>query len=222
MAKKKNYTKPLDKEFIRLMTDFGFKRVFGSKENAGILKRFLNALFEGEMRIETVAFQDKELQPAHADGKKIQYDIYCTTDKGDHFIIEMQQADTENFPERMLFYISKAIVNQGLKGVSYIIAPVYCVVITNFNLTNMSRSLLKDIVLSDRKTHEVYTEKARLIFLSLPELPRKWEKCETELERLLYLIKNMEKLTRNSKPYKSGQYDEIFRASATDILSPDK
>lgn len=62
---------PLSKEFIRLLTDFGFKRVFGSKEHSEILRRFLNALFEGEMYIEKITFQDKELQPEHVEGKKM-------------------------------------------------------------------------------------------------------------------------------------------------------
>ncbi len=56
--KKKNDGGPLSKDFIRLLTDFGFKRVFGSKEHSEILRRFLNALFEGEMYIETITFQD--------------------------------------------------------------------------------------------------------------------------------------------------------------------
>ncbi len=217
--KKKNDGGPLSKDFIRLLTDFGFKRVFGSKEHSEILRRFLNALFEGEMYIETITFQDKELQPEHVDGKKIQYDIYCTTSQNEHFIVEMQQEETENFPERILFYVSKAIVNQGLKGVSYEIDPVYCIVLTDFDLSEMSKSLLKDIVFMDRYTQEVYTNKARIIFLSLRQVPRQWEKCNTELLRLLWLIKNMEKLTKRSKPYLSGEYDDLFTAAATGNLT---
>lgn len=210
---------PMEKEFIRLLTDFGFKRVFGSRKRTGILKRFLNALFEGEMRITTVTFQEKELMPEHEEGKKIIYDIYCTTDTDEHFILEMQQVETENFPDRILFYVSRAIVDQVAKGQNYLIAPVYCIVITDFNLSTMSPSLKKDIVLTDRYSNEVYTDKERVIFVSLKEVPDEWEKCETELLRLLYLIKNMEKLSKESKSYQSGEYDEIFTASATGSLT---
>ncbi|MBD5207624.1 MAG: Rpn family recombination-promoting nuclease/putative transposase [Bacteroidales bacterium] len=125
---------PLEREFIRLLTDFGFKRVFGSRKRVGILKRFLNALFEGEMRITNVEFRDKEILPEHEGGKKVLYDIYCTTDKGHHFIIEMQQEESENFADRMLFYGCKAVVNQGIKGVEYELYPVYCVILTDFNM----------------------------------------------------------------------------------------
>ena len=215
-------TNPMDRDFIRLLTDFGFKRVFGSKEHAGILMKFLNALFEGEMRITKVEFRDKELLPEHAAGKKVMYDIYCTADEDRHFIVEMQQEESENFADRILFYISKAIVNQGIKGVEYELDPVYCVVVTNFNLSHMSRSLVKDLMLTDRKTGEIYSSNMRILFLSLPEVPKEWDECDTELLRMLYLIKNMETLTRESKPYMSGHYADIFQASATGNLTPEE
>lgn len=219
MSKRNTIIDPLERDFIRLLTDFGFKRVFGSKEHAGILKRFLNALFEGEMHIEKVEFKDKEILPAHIKGKKVQFDIYCTTDTDHHFILEMQQEESENFSDRILFYISKAIVNQGIKGVEYQLDPIYCIVITDFNLSNFEKSLIKDFRIMDRRSHEEYSDKFRLIFLSLKQIPRQWEECDTELTRQLYLIKNMENLTKESKPYLSGEYDDFFTASKTENLT---
>ena len=213
------FSNPLDRDFIRLLTDFGFKRVFGSKERSGILKRFLNALFEGEKHITKVEYRDKELLPEHERGKKILFDIYCTTDKGDNFIIEMQQEESENFSDRMLFYVCRAIASQGVRGLEYVLDPVYCIVLANFNMSGMSVSLIKDMVIMERVSHEVYTENLRMIFLSLPEVPEEWDECETELLRLLYLIKNMEDLTKASKPYLSGEYEDIFTASSTGMLS---
>ena len=52
MSKRNTIIDPLERDFIRLLTDFGFKRVFGSKEHAGILKRFLNALFDVHLTLE--------------------------------------------------------------------------------------------------------------------------------------------------------------------------
>ena len=210
MSKRNTIIDPLERDFIRLLTDFGFKRVFGSKEHAGILKRFLNALFEGEMHIEKVEFKDKEILPAHIKGK---------TDTDHHFILEMQQEESENFSDRILFYISKAIVNQGIKGVEYQLDPIYCIVITDFNLSNFEKSLIKDFRIMDRRSHEEYSDKFRLIFLSLKQIPRQWEECDTELTRQLYLIKNMENLTKESKPYLSGEYDDFFTASKTENLT---
>ena len=210
---------PMTREFIRIMTDFGFKRMFGSKEHAHLLLRFLNALFEGEMNVTNIEFRDKELLPLQPKGKKVLYDIYCTTDRGDHFILEMQQVESENFAARILFYGSSAIIKQGIKGIEYQLSPVYCIVFTDFNLSGMSHTLIKDIVLTDKRTQEIYTDLLRIMFISLPEVPKEWGNCDTELLRILYLIKNMENMTRNSEPYKSGLYEEFFDAASTEHLT---
>lgn len=210
---------PLDREFIRILTDFGFKRVFGSRSRSHLLRRFLNALFEGEFEVESVEFRDKELIPIHEEGKKILYDIYCRTDTGHNFILEMQQEESEYFPDRIIFYLSRAMVDQGHKGGSYELDPVYCVVLTNFNISYLSKKLVHDIALLDRQTHELYSDKVRLMFISLRETPEVWEECDTELKRLLYLIKNMENMTKKSKPYVNGEYDEFFTASSVGRLT---
>ncbi len=170
--KKKEIPNPLDKEFIRLLTDFGFKRVFGSEERKDILMRFLNALFEGRMRITDVEFHDKEIIPEHINGKKIIYDVYCTTDEGKHFIVEMQQEEVENFPNRMLFYICRAIVSQGIRGIEYEIDPVYCVVLTDFNMEGREKRLVKEMALMERESHELYNDTMNLVFIALPQVPK--------------------------------------------------
>lgn len=77
--------------FMNLMTDFAFKRLFGSKERKYILIRFLNILFASEgMKIDDVFYHDKEILPEDENGKRILYDIYCTTkDEKEHIILEM-------------------------------------------------------------------------------------------------------------------------------------
>ena len=57
------------------------------------------------------------------------------------------------------------------------------------------------------------SEKLRMVFLSLRQLPQEWDDCKTELERIMYLIKNMDKLDKNSKPYKAGGYENLFDAA---------
>ena len=134
----------------------------------------------------------------------------------------MQQVESDNFTTRILFYGASAIIKQGVRGIEYDIAPVYCVVFTDFYLSGMSHTLLKDIVLTDRYTKEVYSELLRLIFISLPEVPAEWDDCDTEILRILYLIKNMENMTRDSKPYKSGLYEDFFDAASTQMLSAEE
>ena len=203
----------LKRTFIKLRSDYGFKRAFATPENAEVLKKFLNALFEGKMVITDVTFQDKEVLPPSASGKRIYYDAYCTTSTGKHFVVEMQRKPSALFGKRTVFYISACIFRQGVKGGNYKFNPVYLIVITDFDMKPFEKRLVNEVVLMERDTHVILTEDVKIFFLSLSQVSKEWDECKTDLERRLYLIKNMENLNKNSKPYRTGEYEEMFNAS---------
>lgn len=226
--------------FLNLQTDFAFKRLFGSLSNKGILIRFLNALFEGKLTVTDVVYHDKEILPSKEKGKRLIYDVYCTTDirradspfftaqqlkdkKGDtdnehHFILEMQNSYIPPFEERMTYYAAKMVAEQGKSGWNYELDPVIAIAVTDFNLGEMSKKLVRDVMLLDRESGEALTEKVHIFFCSLPEVPKQWEDCRTEIERLLFLIKNMGNMDSTSLAYREGNYNEIFEASRSGNL----
>lgn len=131
------------------------------------------------------------------------YDIYCTTEAGEHIIVEMQNRQQTNFKERALFYLSHTITRQGEKGArwEFDLKAVYGVFFMNFRLEDTPHKLRTDIVLSDRDTHEVFSDKLRFIFIELPSFNKEEEECETDFERWIYILKNME--TLNRLPFKA-------------------
>ena len=48
-------------KYINPLTDFGFKRIFGTEFNKELLISFLNALFEGEQEVEDVNYLNSEV-----------------------------------------------------------------------------------------------------------------------------------------------------------------
>ena len=76
--------------YINPFTDWGFKRLFGQEFSKDLLINFLNDLFEGEFQIKDVTFKDKEQLGDSNDLRGCIFDIYCVTDDGKHFIVEMQ------------------------------------------------------------------------------------------------------------------------------------
>ena len=71
----------------------------------------------------------------------------------------------------------------------------------NFRLGDSPGKLHTDIVLSDRDTHEVFSDKLRFIFIELPAFTKEEEKCITDFERWIYVLKNMK--TLNRLPFKA-------------------
>ena len=57
--------KQVEERYISLLTDFGFKRIFGTAMNKDLLICFLNSLFNGRQVVKDVSY----LNPEHVGGK---------------------------------------------------------------------------------------------------------------------------------------------------------
>ena len=57
--------KQVEERYISLLTDFGFKRIFGTAMNKDLLICFLNSLFNGRQVVKDVSY----LNPKHVGGK---------------------------------------------------------------------------------------------------------------------------------------------------------
>ena len=195
--------------FINPFTDVGFKRIFGQEINKDLLIDFLNSLLAGEKHITDIHFLDKEVLGETIEDRNSIYDIYCTDKHGEQFIVEMQNRSHKNFRERALFYLSRAIVRQGEKGSKWLfnLKAVYGVFFMNFSLDELHGQLRTDIVLSNRETHEIFTDKMRYVFLQLPAFQKEEDECKTDFERWIYVLKNMETLHR--LPFKARK--AVFR-----------
>ena len=186
-------------KFINPFTDVGFKRIFGQEINKDLLIDFLNALLEGERQVKGITFLDKEQLPVFEDDRKLIYDVYCTDENGEQFIVEMQNQSHLNFRSRTVYYLSQAVARQGEKGSRwmYDLKAVYGVFFLNFPMPGTKAHKLRtDIVLSDRDTHELFSDKMRYIFIELPSFAKEEEECANDFERWIYVLKNMDTLKR--------------------------
>ena len=192
--------------FINPFSDWGFKKIFGQEINKDLLIKFLNDLLEGEHHIDDLTFKDKEQVPELRDMRGIIYDIYCTTDKGEHIIVEMQNRYQPYFTDRSIYYTSRNIVNQGVKGTTsyqkgqwdYQLAPVYTVCLLNYDIGRFTPTKFRtDVALMDMKDNTVFSDKIRLIYLTLPLFKIKEEnECKNDFERWIFILKNMSTFER--------------------------
>ncbi len=186
-------------KFINPFTDVGFKRIFGQEINKDLLVDFLNALLEGERQVKDITFLDKEQLPVFEDDRKLIYDVYCTDENDEQFIVEMQNQSHLNFRSRTVYYLSQAIARQGERGSKwmYDLKAVYGVFFLNFPMPGTKAHKLRmDIVLSDRDTHELFSDKMRYIFIELPSFAKEEDECVNDFERWIYVLKNMDTLKR--------------------------
>ena len=84
--------KQVEERYISLLTDFGFKRIFGTAMNKDLLICFLNSLFNGRQVVKDVSYLNPEhVGDVYTDRKAI-FDVYCEGENGEKFIVEMQNA----------------------------------------------------------------------------------------------------------------------------------
>ena len=103
-------------KYISPVTDFGFKRIFKDEE---ITRGFLNDLLatqEPHTHIAKVTITDGERDETRSDIRRVVFDVHCTSDTGEEFVIEMQNDSQDFFSDRIALYLSRAVSRQQTKG----------------------------------------------------------------------------------------------------------
>jgi len=78
-------------KYINPLTDFGFKKLFGTEPNKILLIDFLNQILP-DRKIKDLSYSSNEKQGKTELDRKAIFDLYCIGDKGERFIVEMQKA----------------------------------------------------------------------------------------------------------------------------------
>ncbi len=106
----------LSDRYLNPLTDFGFKKLFGSEPNKELLIDFLNQLLPEPHKIEKLSYKKNEhLDITEIDRKAI-FDPYCENEKGQKFIVELQKATQNYFKDRSVYYSTFPIQEQAKKG----------------------------------------------------------------------------------------------------------
>lgn len=204
--------KQVEERYISLLTDFGFKRIFGTKPNKDLLINFLNSLFGKEQVITDVKYLNSEhVGDVYTDRKAI-FDVYCENEKGEKFIVEMQNAYQTYFKDRSLYYATFPIKEQAPKSADrdFNLSHVYVVALLNFNMHEESfdqKAIAHDVGLLDKKTKKVFNDKLTFKYVEIAKFDKPLEKLRTLYDKWLYALKNLPKLENRPMELKDKTLD---------------
>ncbi len=205
----------IEERYISLLTDFGFKRIFGSKPNKDLLINFLNSLFKKEQVITDVKYLNSEhVGDAYTDRKAI-FDVYCENEKGEKFIVEMQNAYQRFFKDRSLYYATFPIKEQAPKGADwdFNLSHVYVVALLNFDMKEDAfdeKAIAHDVGLLDKKTKKVFNEKLTFKYVEIAKFDKTLDKLRTLNDKWLYALKNLPSLGNRPKELRDKIFDKLF------------
>lgn len=211
--------------YINPFTDWGFKKIFGQEANKDILIFFLNELLKGERVIEDLSFLDKEQLGSLEGDRSMIYDVYCLTDTGEYIIVEMQNKKQPNFLDRSLYYLSRSVVAQSERGSNwaYKVSAVYGVFFMNFPLVeSLGEKLRTDIILADRDSGRMVCDKMRFVMLQLPFFHKSEDECENDFERMIYVLKKMDALSRMPFEKRNFIFERLGKIAEVRKLTKDE
>ena len=210
--------KQVEERYISLLTDFGFKRIFGTAMNKDLLICFLNSLFNGRQVVKDVSY----LNPEHVGDV---FDVYCEGENGEKFIVELQNAYQVCFKDRSQFYSTFPICELAPKGDdrNFKLSHVYTVAILNFNM-NMDafdkEKIRHHVQLCDTATHKVFYDKLEFIYVEIAKFNKTLEELETLYDKWLYALKNLYKLTQRPKELCDKVFDRLFEEAEIAKFTP--
>ena len=217
--------KRIEERYISLLTDFGFKRIFGTKPNKDLLINFLNSLFDGFHIIKDVKYLNSEhVGDVFAERKAI-IDVYCENERGEKFIVEMQNAYQKYFKDRSLFYSTFPIREQAPKGAewNFQLEHVYTVALLNFDLEEEAfdkNDINHDVGLLDKKTLKVFNDKLSFKYVEIAKFNKTEEELDTLYDKWLYVLKNLSRLDERPATLKEKVFTKLFEEAEIAKFTP--
>jgi predicted transposase/invertase (TIGR01784 family) len=205
--------------YLNPLTDFGFKRLFGTEMNKELLISFLNALFH-DKDIRDVSYLNSEQLGDSEDDRRSVFDVYCEDAQGDKFVVEMQNVYQEFFKDRSVYYATIPIRDQGKKGDwDFELKAVYTVGVLNFCLTDDPEHYVHEVKLVDLGTKEVFYDKLTFAYIEIPKFNKDEEHLETMWDKWMFVLRNLSHLMDRPPALQERVFTRLFEQAEIAKLS---
>ena len=201
-------------QYACLLFDSTLKTVLGTAENEKLFIEILEFLLPGK-HISSLTPINKEYHGLANSEKRVTFDLLCRDDDtGEEFLVEVQNAPSDSYPDRVLYYsyypLREQLAKKDLKllekedndergKMDYSLKPVYVISFVNFKLNHESEEAIEEGYVSRyelRNGHngEILTQALNFVFIEMGRMPCKkdeWESCRTRMERFVFAFKYM-------------------------------
>ena len=161
--------------YVNPLSDWGFKRLFGTEMNKDLLLEFLRGLFP-ERDIRDITYLKNERQSLTERERDSVFDVMCVSADGTQFVVEMQKRSQRYFRDRALYYAAHPIIEQGRRGGwNYRLNPVCVVGVLDFAMEHdyggeserWRDKLVHRYRLREDETGEIMNSKLEFLYLEV-------------------------------------------------------
>ena len=158
--------------YIIPTSDWGFKRLFGSEINKGLLIGLLNKIIDDRV-IEDLEYLDRDVMVPVGSVRRMSFDVYCKCTDGSRVIVEMQNYAKTSFIDRALVYTSASILENYTytRSQDYHVQKTYLIAITGEKIFPKVKHAPVRLALCDMDSEKttVLNDKILHIFIELPK-----------------------------------------------------
>ena len=211
-TKRENMPSLTDK-YIDPLTDFGFKRLFGTEAHKDLLIDFLNHILPDFHQIEDITYLKNEQVGENVTDRTAIFDIHCKCKSGEHVIVELQKLKQTFFIDRSIFYSTRPISSQAPKGEwDFELKGVYTIAILDFALEEFKESdkVIHHVQLKD-EDGKVFYKKLSYIYIELPKFKKKLEELETSSDKWLFVFRWLSQLQKRPKALQERVFQKLFK-----------
>jgi predicted transposase/invertase (TIGR01784 family) len=184
------------------------------------LRKALQALIKSEVPIKEVKFDKNTFEGITQDGRSGIFDLACTDEEENHFIVEMQCGDAPYFVQRMKFYALhkfNAMVKRGRFDYGRL-TKIYCVAILANNVLSFADFHTLANLRNERA--ELFDDQMTFVTVELDKFSLAEPDCKTDLQKLIYTVKTIRTFTEPTQFPKF--WDEEWLKVAIDELDSRK
>ena len=177
--------------YIPIISDYGFKATFGNEADRLFLRTALQALIKSATPIREVKFDKNAFEGLTIDSRSGVFDLSCTDENSNQFIVEMQLGDAPHFVQRMKFYALHKFNTVVEKGeFDYANLPkIYAVAILQKNILPTAHFHTVANLRSERG--EIIDSQMTFITVELAKFGKQVAEIETDLDKLVYTMKTL-------------------------------
>lgn len=186
--------------FISILSDYGFKATFGNEADTTFLKKALQALIDSPVPIKSVEFVKNDISAITIDSRSGIYDVACIDENDNHFIVEMQLSEYPEFIQRMKFYALHRFNTLVKKGEYKFenLPKIYCIGILAKSIFPQIADYQNIAVLRNAK-NETIDDQMTFVTVELDKFKKQENEVTTDLDKLIYTMQNLHKITETSQ-----------------------
>ena len=213
---------------VDLLSNAGFKAVFGDQNNKQVLIDFLNSVLPRGRKVKDLTYVTTEFAGATLENRGVVLDLRCEDEDGTTFIVEMQRYRQDHFAERCVMYASRVYDSRSREEIeNFKIPPVYLVGILATDDFDRSHPTWKDRYISeyslrDSITGELLKESISFIFVELKRFNKPLEECNSLQDKWCFALKHMSRLEALPEKLQTDIFRRLFEAAEIAEFSIEK